>query len=126
MTGLVRARYTLEFKQEAVRLVRGGQTVSSVAKTLGLSDQTLHNWLKAEAAGGLREITGKVVSAEQMEIASRTANLFDIYVAFAIHLILTECDRRQIPTRERVVHGHTCRYLLHLYIHNELFVVLLY
>ena len=69
MTGLVRARYTLEFKQEAVRLVRGGQTVSSVAKTLGLSDQTLHNWLKAEAAGGLREITGKVVSAEKMEIA---------------------------------------------------------
>jgi Transposase len=44
MTRLVRARYTLEFKQEAVRLVRGGQTVSSVAKTLGLSDQTLHNW----------------------------------------------------------------------------------
>ena len=69
MTGLVRARYTLEFKQEAVRLVWGGQTVSSVAKTLGLSDQTLHNWLKAEAAGGLREITGKVVSAEKMEIA---------------------------------------------------------
>jgi transposase-like protein len=59
MTGLVRARYTLEFKQEAVWLVRGGQTVSSVAKTLGLSDQTLHNWLKAEAVGGLREITGK-------------------------------------------------------------------
>jgi len=28
MTGLVRARYTLEFKQEVVRLVRGGQTVS--------------------------------------------------------------------------------------------------
>ena len=69
MTGLVRARYTLEFKQKAVRLVRGGQTVSLVAKTLGrLSEQTLHNWLKAEAAGGLREITGKVVSAERMEI----------------------------------------------------------
>ena len=75
MTGLVRARYTLEFKQEAVRLVRGGQTVSSVAKTLGLSDQTLHNWLKAEAAGGLREITGKVVSAERMEIARLKAEL---------------------------------------------------
>jgi transposase len=75
MTGLVRARYTLEFKKEAVRLVRGGQTVCSVAKTLGLSDQTLHNWLKAEAAGGLREITGKVVSAEQMEIARLKAEL---------------------------------------------------
>jgi hypothetical protein len=32
-----------------------------VAKTLGLSDQTLHNWLKAEAAGGLHELTGKAV-----------------------------------------------------------------
>ena len=74
MTGLVRARYTLEFKKEAVRLVRGGQTVCSVAKTLGLSDQALHNWLKAEA-GGLREITGKVVSAEQMEIARLKAEL---------------------------------------------------
>ena len=69
MTGMVRARYTLEFKQEAVRLVRGGQTVSSVAKTLGLSDQTLHNWVKAEAAGGLRELTGKAVSSGQMKIA---------------------------------------------------------
>jgi len=42
MAGIVRARYTLEFKQEAIRLVQGGQTVASAAKTLGLSDQTLH------------------------------------------------------------------------------------
>jgi len=28
MTGIVRARYTLEFKQEAVRLVRGGQSLT--------------------------------------------------------------------------------------------------
>jgi transposase-like protein len=42
-----------------VRLVRGGQTVSSVARTLGLSDQTLHNWLKAEAAGGVARDNGQ-------------------------------------------------------------------
>jgi transposase-like protein len=35
MKGVVRARYTLEFKQEAMRLVRGGQTVCSVAKEVG-------------------------------------------------------------------------------------------
>ena len=52
-----------------MRLARGGQTVSSVAKSLGLSDQTLHNWLKAELAGGLCALTGKAVSAGQMEIA---------------------------------------------------------
>ena len=42
-----RGQYTLEFKQEAVRLVRGGEGVSSVAKSLGISGQTLHNWVKA-------------------------------------------------------------------------------
>lgn len=54
MNGTVRGRYTLEFKQEAVRLVRGGQATSSVAKALGISGQTLHNWVKARAAGRLR------------------------------------------------------------------------
>src|SRR5665811_829011 len=59
MVEMVRARYTLEFKQEAVRLVRSGQPISAVARSLGISDQTLHNWLKAEAAGRLREVAGK-------------------------------------------------------------------
>ena len=75
MTGTVRGQYTLEFKQEAVRLVRGGQATFSVARTLGISGQTLHNWVKAEAAGRLREIAGKTVSAEQMEIARLKAEL---------------------------------------------------
>jgi transposase-like protein len=34
MTGLVWARYTLEFKEEAVRLFLEGHNVSSMAKTL--------------------------------------------------------------------------------------------
>ncbi len=36
MMKTTRARYTLEFKQEALRLVEGGQSLASVAKTLGL------------------------------------------------------------------------------------------
>jgi transposase len=56
-------------------LVRGGQATFSVARTLGISGQTLHNWVKAEAAGRLREIAGKTVSAEQMEIARLKAEL---------------------------------------------------
>jgi transposase len=71
MNGTVRGQYTLEFKQEAVRLVRGGQATSWVAKTLGISGQTLHNWVKAEAAGRLREVAGKAV----MEIARLKAEL---------------------------------------------------
>ena len=74
MKSAVRGQYTLEFKQEAVRLVRGGEGVSSVAKTLGISGQTLHNWVKADAAGQLRDVA-KAVSAEQMEIARLKAEL---------------------------------------------------
>jgi len=71
----VRARYTLEFKQEAVRLVRGGETMSAVARTLGVSAQSLDNWVKAEAAGRLRDVRGKALTAEQMEIARLKAEL---------------------------------------------------
>ena len=39
-----RSKYTLEYKQEAVRLVGIGQSIAMVASTLGIADQTLHNW----------------------------------------------------------------------------------
>jgi transposase len=71
----VRARYTLEFKQEAVRLVRGGEKLSAVARTLGVSAQSLDNWVKAEAAGRLRDVRGKALTTEQMEIARLKAEL---------------------------------------------------
>jgi transposase len=70
-----RARYTLEFKQEAVRLVEGGQSIAAVARTLGLVDQTLFNWVKAHRQGKLTGADTKTVSAEQMEIARLRAEL---------------------------------------------------
>jgi transposase len=66
--GNPRARYTLEFKIEAVRMVRNGQSQAAVAKILGISTQTLNSWIKADEAGKLTG-AGKQVSAEQMEIA---------------------------------------------------------
>ena len=42
-----RARYTLEFKLLAVRLVGAGQSIAAVAAALGLAVQTMHNRLKA-------------------------------------------------------------------------------
>ena len=41
MTKTVRAHYTLEFKQEAVRLVEGDQRLAAAARTLGVVEQTL-------------------------------------------------------------------------------------
>lgn len=75
MKKIVRARYTLEFKQEAVRLVELGQSQASVAKMLGIVEQTLFNWVKANREGRLKGADSKPVSAEQMEITRLRAEL---------------------------------------------------
>ena len=74
-TSATRARYTLEFKQEAVRLLEGGQSIAAAARTLGVVDQTLFNWVKASRAGKLSGADSKVVTPEQMEIARLRAEL---------------------------------------------------
>ena len=75
MTKTTRARYTLEFKQEAVRLVEGGQSIAASARTLGVVDQTLFNWIKAQRQGRLKGVDSKPVSAGQMEISRLRAEL---------------------------------------------------
>src|ERR1039458_3778821 len=68
MTKATRKQYTLEFKQEAVRLVEWGQSLTSAARTLGIIEQTLGNWVKAQRKGTLQAVRGKAaVTAEQME-----------------------------------------------------------
>lgn len=68
-TKLKRSKYSLEFKQEAVRLVSLGQSLSAVSRTLAISSQTLHNWVKLDRAGQLTAENSNPVSAEQMEIS---------------------------------------------------------
>jgi len=33
-----------QYKLEAVRLVKNGQSMAATAKVLGIAEQTLHNW----------------------------------------------------------------------------------
>ena len=70
-----RARYTLEFKLEAVRLVNGGQEASVTARILGVPKQTLSNWVRLAAKGELQGAGERPVSAEQMELARLRAEL---------------------------------------------------
>lgn len=64
-----RAAYTTEFKLEAVRLVRGGQSKSVTAQILNIPTATLGNWVRGAAKGELTGAGTKPVSAEQMELA---------------------------------------------------------
>jgi transposase len=70
-----RAKYTLEFKLEALRQVGAGQSIAVVSAVLGVGASTLHNWLKAQSAGKLGGPGSKPVSAEQMELARLRAEL---------------------------------------------------
>ncbi len=53
----------------AVKRVKAGQSISAVAKDLGLIDQTLRNWVKADAAGKLNGPGAKLVTPGQMELS---------------------------------------------------------
>lgn len=64
-----RSSYTAEFKELAVKRVKAGELIPATAKELGLSDQTLRNWVKAADAGKLTGAGSKVVTAEAMELS---------------------------------------------------------
>jgi transposase len=69
MECLPRKAYTYEFKMEAVRLVESGQRVAEAARSLGVIEQTLSNWIKAHKAGKLSaQGRGSKLTAEQIEI----------------------------------------------------------
>ena len=74
-----RGKYTLEFKQEAVRQVKAGRAASVVAKTLGMPKASLTNWVRANAKGRLGiTADGKAapeVTPEQAQIARLRAEV---------------------------------------------------
>ena len=51
-----RPPYPVEFRRETVELVRQGRSIADVAKSLGVSHQTLRNWCnQTEVDQGRRE-----------------------------------------------------------------------
>jgi transposase len=68
--------YTEEYKELAVKRVKGGQALTAVAKELGLVEHTLRNGVKAAAAGKLAGAGSKAVTPEAMELSRlRAENL---------------------------------------------------
>ena len=59
--------YPPDFRREAVRLVRSGTKVSTVAKDLGVNDQTLRNWLRQDDIDTGRRDDG-LTTAEREEL----------------------------------------------------------
>lgn len=74
-TKQVRGKYTQEFKPEAIRLVKGGQSAAVTAKVLGIPKADVSNWVRLSEAGKLTGACDKPVTAEQMELARLRAEL---------------------------------------------------
>jgi transposase len=69
MFKIPKQEYTAEFKELAVKRVKGGQGIGAVAKDLGLVEQTLRNWVKAAKAGKLNAPGAKAITPEEMELS---------------------------------------------------------
>lgn len=66
-------RYTKEFREEAVKLVKeGGLSIPEVSRRLDLPKSTIENWLKASRAGKLGEIgkQNRQLSDIEIELAN--------------------------------------------------------
>ena len=68
MQKIPRREYTIEFKERAVKHVKGGKSIGLSAKELGLVEQTLRNWVKLSAAGKLTGAGANPVTQEQMDL----------------------------------------------------------
>ena len=72
-----RGKYTQEYKLEAVRQVKAGQSIAVTAKVLGIPKASLSNWVRLSAKGVLSGAGEKpvAVTAEQMELARLRAEV---------------------------------------------------
>ena len=97
-----RAKYTLEFKLEAVRLVKAGQEASVTARVLGVPKQSLGNWVRLADKGELQGAGDRPVSAEQMELARLRAELARVKMERDIlkNVLRGESTSRWQETRE--------------------------
>jgi transposase len=64
MFEVTKQAYTAEFKAAAVQRVKDGQRAGAAARELGVSEQMLRNWVKAEQAGKLNGPGAKAVTPE--------------------------------------------------------------
>ena len=109
----VRAQYTREYKLEAVRQVKGGQSIAATAKVLGIPKASLSNWVRQSAKGvvGGAGDRAAAVTPEQMELARLRAEVArlrmerDIAKKAAAPFRRTRCEVRLDLPNEKAVSG---------------------
>ena len=112
----VRGKYTQEYKLEAVRQVKAGQSIAVTAKVLGIPKASLSNWVRLSAKGVLGGAGEKpaAVTAEQMELARLRAEVARLRMERDIAKKprrtsrRTHCEVRLDSPNEKAVSGEHC------------------
>jgi transposase len=66
------SKYPDEFRREAVELVRSsGRSMADVARSLGISDATLGNWVSADREARARAADPRALDADEREELKR-------------------------------------------------------
>lgn len=66
------SKYTPEFRREALELIRSsGRPIAEVARSLGINDGTLSNWVKADREARERSADPKGLSESEREELAR-------------------------------------------------------
>jgi transposase len=59
MQKIPKREFTIEFKQQAIQRVKDGYSTAVVARELGVTAQTLRNWIKAAPTGSLEALKAR-------------------------------------------------------------------
>jgi len=81
MKGIPQGRYTKEFREEAVKMVKdGGMSLPEAARRLSLPASTLGNWVKAHKAGKLGDVgkTQRPLTEIEMELSRTKRELAEV------------------------------------------------
>lgn len=81
MKGIPQGRYTKEFREEAVKMVKdGGMSLPEAARRLSLPPSTLGNWVKAYKAGKLGDVgkTQRPLTEIEMELSRTKRELAEV------------------------------------------------
>lgn len=71
-----RLAYTADYKKAAVaRVLEGGETIPAVAKDLGISHQTLRNWITVVRSGEELRPTNPSIDETEMTIRQKDAEI---------------------------------------------------
>jgi len=77
--GKIQKTYTTEFKREAVRLAQtSGKSITQVARELGISDTSIHQWRKELAEHGQEAFPGSGYQTAQEEEVRRLKRELEI------------------------------------------------